>query len=406
MRVGHGGTRSAARIRGFGTTVFAEMTELAARHRAVNLGQGFPNFPCPDFLKEAAAKAVFDDRNQYARSAGDLRLVTALADRLGREFGRDLDPLSEITVTAGATEGLFIACQAFLEPGDEVVLIEPFYDAYPADAALCGAVPVHVPLRPDASGRWALDEEELGAAFSDRTRLLFLNTPHNPTGKVFTRRELEVLAELCLRHDVLVVSDEVYDRMVFDGREHLRLASLPGMWERTITLGSAGKTFSVTGWKIGWAVAAAPLSEAIRKVHQWVTYAVSTPLQNAVADALEEADSRGYDAWLREMYQGKRDLLVGALRRSGFRPYVPEGTYFILADFSPWGIEGDESFCRILPERVGVGAIPPSSFYADAHRHLARTLVRFCFCKTDETLGQAARRLEEGFRAREPSGTG
>ena len=390
----------AGRIRGFGTTIFAEMTALAIEHGAVNLGQGFPDFPCPDFLKEAAGKALYEDRNQYARSAGAPHLVTVLASELSGEFGRDLDPLSEITVTTGATEGLFIAAQAFLEPGDEALLIEPFYDAYPADSALCGASCVHVPLRPDEGGKWIFDATEMKAAFTDKTKLVFLNTPQNPTGKVFSRPELEQIAELSIRHDAIVVSDEVYDRMVFDGLEHIRIASLPGMWDRTVTLGSAGKTFSVTGWKIGWAVAPPSLSEALRKVHQWVPYAVTTPLQEAVACALEEAGPRNYYAELQQMYQAKRDLLVRALEGSGFQAYVPEGTYFILADCGSWGFDNDVEFCRCLTTEAGVGAIPPSAFYSEAHKGLARTLVRFCFCKTDEVLSRAAEKLKEAYRAR------
>lgn len=390
----------AGRIQGFGTTVFAEMTELAIRHRAVNLGQGFPNFPCPDFLKEAATRAIYEDQNQYARSAGTPHLVRVLARELSAEFGRELEPFSEITVTAGATEGLFIAAQAFLEPGDEAVLLEPFYDAYPADSALCGAVCVHVPLRPGEKGNWVLDPAEMEKAFSEKTKLVFLNTPQNPTGKVFSRQELEQIAALSIRFDTLVVSDEVYDRMVFDGREHVRLASLPGMWERTVTLGSAGKTFSVTGWKIGWAVAPPDLSEALRKVHQWVPYAVTTPLQEAVACALEEAGPRKYYAQLREMYETKRDYLVRVLEQSGLRAYVPEGTYFVLADFGSWGFDDDVDFCKYLVTEAGVAAIPPSAFYSEVHKELASRLVRFCFCKTDEILAQAAEKLREGYRVR------
>jgi aspartate/methionine/tyrosine aminotransferase len=390
----------AGRIRGFGTTIFAEMTELAVAHGAVNLGQGFPNFPCPDFLKEAARKALYEDQNQYARSAGTPHLVTVLANELAGEFGRDLDPLSEITVTTGATEGLFISAQAFLEPGDEVVLIEPFYDAYPADSALCGASCVHVPLRPNERDKWVFDAAEMEGAFTERTKLIFLNTPQNPTGKVFSRPELEQIAELSIRHDTIVVSDEVYDRMVYDGLEHIRIASLPGMSERTVTLGSAGKTFSVTGWKIGWAVAPPALSEALRKVHQWVPYAVTTPLQEAVACALEQAGPREYYAELQEMYRKKRDFLVQALEESGFQPYVPEGTYFILADCGSWGFANDADFCRYLTTEVGVGAIPPSAFYSESHKDLARTLVRFCFCKTDEILSQAAEKLKNAYRVR------
>jgi aspartate/methionine/tyrosine aminotransferase len=393
--------RLARRARGFGTTIFAEMTELAIRHQAVNLGQGFPNFPCQAFLKEAARKAVEGDLNQYARSAGLPRLVNVLAEELAGEFGRRLDPETEITVTSGATEGLFLSAQAFLEPGDEVVLIEPFYDAYPADSIICGARMRHVPLTPDSGGRWVLDFEELEKAFSPKTRMIFFNTPHNPTGKVFSREELERIAELCIRYDVIAVSDEVYDRMVFDGLMHVRLASLPGMWERTITLGSAGKTFSVTGWKIGWAVAPAALSTGLRLMHQWVSYAVATPLQEAVACALEEAGGLDYYTGLRDMYEKKRDLLCGALKESGFRVYVPQGTYFILADFQSWGFRDDMEFCRYLTTEVGVAAIPPGAFYSQPHRELARTLVRFCFCKTDETLTQAAEKLRAAYMGKQ-----
>jgi len=389
--------RMAERVRGFGTTIFTEITELAIRHRAVNLGQGFPNFPCPDFLKVHARRALWEDKNQYARGAGLPHLVEVLAGRLSEEFGRELTPDKEVTVTAGATEGLYVSAQAFLEPGDEVILIEPFYDAYPADSSLCGARCVHVPLKPDATGTWILDMDAMEQAFCPRTRILFLNTPHNPSGKVFTRQELEQIAALCIRHDVIVVSDEVYDRMVFDGLKHHRIASLPGMWERTITLGSAGKTFSVTGWKIGWAIAPQHLSEGLRKVHQWVSFAVTTPLQEAVACAIEEAEGRGYYQELKEMYQKKRDYLCRALEDSGFRVYVPEGTYFVVADFQAWGFDHDVDFCRYLTKEVGVAAIPPSFFYSDSHTHLARTLARFCFCKTDETLEEAAQRLKAAF---------
>jgi aspartate/methionine/tyrosine aminotransferase len=281
-----------------------------------------------------------------------------------------------------------------------MLLIEPFYDAYPADSELCGASCAHVPLRPDEGGKWVFDAAEMKAAFTDRTKLVFLNTPQNPTGKVFSRPELEQIAELSIRHDAIVVSDEVYDRMLFDGLEHIRIASLPGMWERTVTLGSAGKTFSVTGWKIGWAVAPPALSEALRRVHQWVPYAVTTPLQEAVARALEEAGPRNYYSELQEMYQAKRDFLTHALEESGFRPYVPEGTYFILADCASWGFASDAEFCRYLTTEAGVGAIPPGAFYSEGHKGLARTLVRFCFCKTDEVLSRAAAKLKEAYRAR------
>jgi len=385
----------ASRTRLFGPSIFGEITALAHEHGAVNLGQGFPDFEPPTFVLAAASQAVADGASQqYARGPGHPELVQALVDELSPTMDRRLDPMSEITITTGATEGLFASIMALVEPGDEVVLIEPFYDAYPADVALAGGICRYVPLQPDGAGGWGLDPDELRAAFSARTRLLLLNTPHNPTGKVFTEEDMDLLAELCKEHDALVLSDEVYDRLLFDGREHFRMASLPGMWERTVTLGSAGKTFSVTGWKVGWAVAPPHLSQAIRQVHQWIPYSVATPLQRAVAAALRMAPAEGYYAWLTDMYQQKRDRLVQILRAAGMTPHVPEGTYFITADTSGMGeFEDDLAFCRHLTTEVGVAAIPPGAFYCDEHRHLARRLARFGFCKTDDTLEEAAARL-------------
>ena len=398
----------ATRVRGFGTTVFAELSALALQHNAVNLGQGFPNFPAPDFIKDAAKDAIDADLNQYARSAGQIRLVNALADSYSPLFDRQLDPLTEIVVTTGATEGIFATMQALVDPGDEVILIEPFYDSYPAAVTMAGGTPVYVPMRaaPGATSasEWVLDMDELAAAFSPRTRLLVVNTPMNPIGKVFSRAELSQIAALVQKHNVLVLSDEVYERMVYpaaDGRPtgHVRLATLPGMWERTLTLGSAGKTFSVTGWKIGWAIGPAPLVHAVLMAHQWIPFTVATPLQEAVATAIEQAPREGYYEWLATTYQAKRDKLMGALEDVGLVPVRPDGSYFIIVATGhldvpvPPGTRRDVAVARWFTTDVGVTAIPPSPFYSPEHQDLTDNLARFCFCKTDEMLDEAARRL-------------
>lgn len=404
--------RPAQRVAGFGTTVFAEFTALAIETGAVNLGQGFPNFAAPDFIKRAAQQAVAADLNQYARSAGHPRLVKAVAAVYSPLFGRDLDPMTEIVVTDGATEGIFATIQALVEPGDEVILIEPFYDSYPASVIMAGGVPVYVPLRPapDQAGAWQLDRDELAAAFSPRTRLLILNTPQNPLGKVFTRAELEMIAGLAQAHDICVLSDEVYEWMVYPGSpyaaDHVRIATLPGMWDRTITLGSAGKTFSVTGWKIGWAICPPHLARALFAAHQWIPFAVATPLQEAVAVALEHAPGADYFAWLSSMYQAKRDKLFTVLQEVGLHPIKPDGSYFILFDtahldvpFAP-GSRRDYAVCRWFTRHVGVAAIPPSPFYSEAHQSLTDNLARFTFCKTDDLLDEAARRLQTALGSR------
>ena len=401
----------AQRVRSFGVTVFAEFSALALQYNAVNLGQGFPNFPAPDFVKEAAQQAIADDINQYARSAGHLRLVKALANVYSPLFGRELNPLTEIVTTVGATEGIFATIQALIEPGDEVILIEPFYDSYPASVIMAGGTPVYVPLRPAAnatsSTEWVLDMDELAAAFSPRTRLLIVNTPQNPVGKIFSRAELLQIAALAQKHNIIVLSDEVYEWMVYPDPartvEHVRMATLPGMWERTITLGSAGKTFSVTGWKIGWAIAPAHLAHAVLMAHQWIPFAVSTPMQEAVAVALEIAPERDYFTWLSQMYQAKRDKLLGALNAVGLTPVRPDGSYFILVDTSRLdvpvepGVRRDVSLCRWFTRTVGVVPIPPSFFYSPQHQYLTDNLARFCFCKTDEMLDDAAQRMRQAL---------
>lgn len=401
----------AQRVRGFGTTVFAEYTALAIEYNAVNLGQGFPNFAAPDFVKEAAKEAIDENLNQYARSAGQNRLVNALAQIYSPLFGRDLNPATEIVITTGATEGIFATVQALVEPGDEVLLIEPFYDSYAPSVIMAGGTPVYVPLRPTANAKtaadWVLDMAELEAAVTERTRLLIVNTPQNPIGKVFSRAELQQIADLVQKHDILVLSDEVYEWMTYSDGErtnnqrmpHTRIATLPGMWERTITLGSAGKTFSVTGWKIGWAIAAEPLAHAILMAHQWIPFTVATPLQEAVATALEVSPKQDYFNWLSTMYQGKRDFLLNVLRDVGLSPLTPDGSYFILVSTEHLDIpleagqRRDRSVCRWFTRDVGVAAIPPSPFYSPEHQYLTDNLARFCFCKTDDLLQEAAVRL-------------
>lgn len=383
----------AARVSGFGTSIFAEISALAIECGAVNLGQGFPDFAGPDWVKQAAVEAITADLNQYAPYQGLPRLREAVAATWRAWGWRDLDPASEITITSGATEALFAAMQALLDPGDEAIIFEPFYDAYVPDIMMAGGRPRLVRLYPPTPERptWRFDPDDLRAAFGPRTRLLLLNTPHNPTGKVFTRDELELIAALCREHDTLVVSDEVYDQLVFAGATHVPIATLPGMWERTLTINSIGKTFSVTGWKIGYAVGPATLIEALRAAHQWVTFATATPLQAAAAAALEGALTNGYYDQFRAAYAQRYEVLRGVLEEVGLPTLPTEGSYFIMADISRTGFTSDAAFCRWLTREIGVAAIPPSAFYADPTT--APLLARFCFAKRLETLYAAGERL-------------
>ncbi len=375
----------ARRLEGFGTTIFAEMTRLANEHGAVNLAQGFPDFDGPDFVKEAAVAAIRQGRGQYARTSGIPEIHAALAAKYRRDYALDYAADTELTVTSGATEAIFAAIQGTCEAGDEVVLFEPYYDSYRASVAMAGAVPRFVTLR---SPDWSFDPEELSRAFTARTRAILLNTPHNPTGKVFPREEMEAIARLCRERDVLCVTDEVYEHILYDG-EHLPMAALPGMRERTITISSFGKTFSLTGWKIGWAAAPAPLTAAVRAAHQFITFATATPLQHAAAAAL--AIGPDYYRDLSAAYREKRDYLVAELSRLGFRVEPPAGAYYVCADFRPLGFDDDVVFCRHLIEEVGVAAIPPSAFYENTR--YGKSYARFAFCKKDETLREAVRRL-------------
>ncbi len=374
-----------SRLQGFGTNVFTEMSTLAVAHNAINLGQGFPDFDGPDFIKEAAIRAIRDGRNQYCRMSGTPELNRAVAAHQKRFYDLTYDPDSEVTVMNGATETLFAAFQALLEVGDEVVFFEPFYDSYRACVAMAGGVERLVTLR---SPDFRYDPRELERVISPKTRAILFNTPHNPTGRVFSRAEVEHIAELCRRHDLLLIADEVYEHLVFEG-EHVSIASLPGMRERTVVISSTGKTFSMTGWKIGYACAPQALTAALRTAHQFITFCNSAPLQPAMAEALG-ADDAFFDQFLEE-YRERRDRLCNGLADVGFGVLPPAGTYFVLADIRPLGYEHDVEFCRMLPEKVGVAAIPPTAFYVN--KAAGRHLVRFAFCKSLGVLDEAIDRL-------------
>ncbi len=407
---------AAQRVHGFGTTIFAEMTMLALQQGAINLGQGFPDFAGPDWVKQAAAEAISADINQYAPGTGLPRLRSAIAAHWARRGWRELDPATEITVTTGATEALFAATMALVNPGDEVICFEPYYDAYGPDITMAGGVPRYVRLHPPHSitnvttaeaqhSSWWFDPAELAAAFTSRTRLIMINTPHNPTGKVFSQAELAQIAALCQQHNVIAVCDEVYDQIIFDAAVHVSLATFSGMWERTLTVNSTGKTFSLTGWKIGYAIGPAHLTQALRQAHQWITFAVATPLQEAMAIALELAAHNGYYEELRHAYRERRDRLDQILRIVGLPPLPVQGSYFIMADIRGTAFSDDVAFCRWLTSEIGVAAIPPSAFYAERNgmanpRGALPLLARFCFAKRLETLTAAAERLER-LRQRE-----
>ncbi|MFB7494684.1 pyridoxal phosphate-dependent aminotransferase [Streptomyces sp. NPDC056161] len=379
------------RLAEFGTTIFAEMSALAVRTGSINLGQGFPDTDGPEEVREAAVRALREGRgNQYPPGSGVPELRTAIAGHQLRFHGLSFDPDTEVLVTAGATEAIAAAMLALLEPGDEVVAFEPYYDSYAASIALAGGTRVPVTLRPHEGG-FHLDLDELRAAVTDRTRLLLVNTPHNPTGAVLTREELAAIAALAVERDLLVVTDEVYEHLVFDGAEHLPLAAFPGMRERTVTIGSAGKTFSFTGWKVGWVTATPELVGAVRAVKQFLTYVSSGPFQYAVAEALALPDAY-FETFRRDM-QTKRDILATGLTEAGFEVYDTAGTYFITTDIRPLGETDGFAFCRSLPERAGVVAIPNAVFYD--HRDAGAPFVRFAFCKRVEVLKEAAKRLRQ-----------
>lgn len=376
----------ADRVSNFVTSIFFEMTNLANQHQAVNLGQGFPNWAGPDFLKRAAQEAIEADINQYAPGTGHAILRQGIARKLERHYGMVVDPAAEIFVTHGATEALFAAIMGLVNPGEEVIIFEPFYDSYVPSVQMAHGVPRFYTLRPPD---WRIDPDALAALFSDKTKLILINTPHNPTGKVFSREELELIAGLCQQHDVIALTDEVYEHIIFDGRPHIPMATLPGMAGRTLTVSSAGKTFSVTGWKIGWAVGRPELVSAVFRSSQFIIYCGAAPLQHAVGVGLETGDD--YYAELAAMYQANRDFLVSALTEAGLKPIVPGGTYFIMAQIDHLGFPDDVAFCKYLTTEIGVAAIPPSAFYINPKD--GATLARFAFCKTSDVLEAAAERL-------------
>lgn len=375
-----------SRLQGFGTSIFTEITLLAQRHGAFNLGQGFPNFDGPQAIKDAAIAAIETGANQYLRSMGLPVLNAAIAEHERRFYGLEFDPDREITITTGATEAICATLLALCEQGDEVIVFEPFYDSYRPCIAMAGAVDRRILLSGPGFG---FDPAALAAAVSAKTRLVLLNSPHNPCGKVFSREELQQVADLCIRHDLICVTDEVYEHLVFAG-EHLPIACLPGMAERTVKISSTGKTFSFTGWKIGYTCAPPELTAAIRTAHQFITFCNSGPFQPAMALGLGLGDD--FYQELREDYRKKRDVMAAGLREAGFGVEDPAGTYFIVADIRPLGWDDDVAFCRMMPEKVGVAAIPASAFYVD--KAAGRHLVRFAFCKTEDALREGIERLK------------
>jgi aspartate/methionine/tyrosine aminotransferase len=370
----------------FTESVIREMTRLAQKFGAVNLAQGFPDFPAPAEIKQAAQEAIARDVNQYAITWGSKSLRNAIAAKFERTQGVSVDPEREITVCCGSTEAMMSAMMAVINPGDEVVVFEPFYENYGPDAILSGAVPRFVKLHaPD----WTFDHDELSRAFTPRTKALILNTPNNPTGKVFSREEVEFIRDLVVRANAYVITDEIYEHILFDGAQHISIASLEGMRDRTITINGMSKTYAVTGWRVGWAIASPEISASIRKVHDFLTVGAAAPLQEAGALALALPDS--YYAKLAETYREKRDFICPILESAGFRCFVPRGAYYVMTDISAFGYPDDVTFAKYLVEKIGVAVVPGSSFFnnsADGHK-----IVRFTFCKLETTLRAAADRL-------------
>lgn len=377
---------TARRTHGFTESVIRGMTRIANEHGAINLAQGFPNFAAPDVIKEAAVKAIRDDINQYAITWGAKRLRNALAEKYRSWYGMEVNPETEITVTCGATEAMASVMLSVVDPGDEVIVFEPYYENYGPDTVLCDAKPVYVPMGVGEP----LDLDRLARAFSDRTRAIIINTPNNPTGKVFTREELSGIAELCQRHDAYAVTDEIYEHIYYEG-EHVPIATIDGMRERTITTSGASKTFSVTGWRVGTIVAPQAVTDAIRKVHDFLTVGSPAPLQEGIAAGLETLGPDYYEALARE-YRKRRDVLLEGLGAAGFRSEPPAGAYYVLADFSDLSEMPDDEFSVWLTREIGVAPVPGSSFYS--RPELGRKLVRFAFCKTIDVLREASARLE------------
>lgn len=396
----------AERFKEFGTTIFTEMTLLAQKHGAVNLAQGFPDFDGPEFVKRATVEAIEAGHNQYARMFGVPALNQALAAVWKRATGQSIEPDTQVCVTSGCTEAIAAAMLGLVNPGDEVILFEPYYDSYRASVAMAGGVARFVTLRAPtaAGGAFWFDEGELRRAFTSRTKLILVNTPHNPTGKVFSRKELGLIAELCRRHGVIAVTDEVYEHLTFDASQpHVRLATLEGMAERTLTLSSLGKTFSLTGYKVGWAIGAAELVRGVRSAHQFMTFAAATPMQHGAVAALTRPESAEYVRGLVAEFARGRAFLSAGLREVGFTVYEPAGAYFVMADWADARVAGlgrlgeafadDAALCRYITEHAKVAAIPPSVFYQNKEH--GRRLARFAFCKKVETLAEGVSRLKQ-----------
>ena len=377
---------TARRTHGFTESVIRMMTRLSNEHGAINLSQGFPDFESPDTLKIGAARAIYDDVNQYAITWGAKRYRDALAASYRDWYGLDVDPEAHLTITCGATEAMMAVLLAVVDPGEEVIVFEPFYENYGPDTTLCDATPVFVPL----TSEWQIDFDRLRAAFSDRTRAIIVNTPNNPTGRVLRREELEKIAILCQEFDAYAITDEVYEHILYDGARHIPMATLPGMRDRTITISAASKTFAVTGWRMGTIVAHPELSDAIRKVHDFLTVGAAAPLQEGVATGLEMLPPSYYEG-LADLYGAKRDLFYPALVEAGFDCRKPEGAYYVLADFSDLSDLPDDEFAVWLTRTIGVAPVPGSSFFHNPED--GRKLVRFAFCKTEALLEQAAERL-------------
>jgi N-succinyldiaminopimelate aminotransferase len=379
------------RVADFGTTVFVEINNLARQFNAVNLGQGAPDFDGPPEVLAAAVEAVNGAFNQYAPGIGMPAVREAIAGHAERFYRQKLDPETDVLVTSGATEAVFAAILGLTDPGDEVIVFEPVYDTYVPNLVMAGVAPRYVPLRGE---NWTFDPDELAKAFSRRTRAIIVNTPHNPTGKVYSPQELRVIAELCQKHDVIAITDEVYEHILYDDAIHTRLATLPGMAERTLTISSLGKTFSVTGWKIGWALGPASLVNAVNQAHQFITYAVASPLQAAAANALNLPIS--FFENLQRSYQARRDRILDVFAAIGCKAFKPQGSFFIMIDWrgiAPAELKNDFQFATWLIRDVGVACIPASPFYQEADKHLGKHFARFAVCKRDETLTAAVERL-------------
>ena len=380
---------SARRVSTFGTTVFTEINLLAQQYNALNLGQGKPDFDTPpDILMQLVQAAQARQYNQYAPGPGTASLRQAIVYHAAHFYDIEIDPAKGVVVTSGATEGIFSAILGLVDPGDEVIVIEPFYDSYVPNILMANAIPVCVPLHPPT---WTFDPDELRSAFSKKTRALILNTPQNPSGRVFTRQELTMIAELCIEHDVTVIADEVYEHLIFASARHIPIATLPDMFERTVTVSSAGKLFSATGWKVGWVYGPPDLIAGVAGAHQFVTFAVHHPSQEAIAYALNLSDT--YYESFQTMYEKKRQLMLTALDAGGLKSFTPEGTYFVMADYSGVFDGTPLEFTRYLTKDIGVACIPPESFYSQEHAHIGHGYVRFAFCKSDEMLQQAGKRL-------------